>query len=33
VGTGLLGDLNADGIVDELDLLILSNYWLIGCYE
>jgi rhodanese-related sulfurtransferase len=32
-GTGLYGDLNNDGIVDELDLLILANYWLSECYE
>lgn len=30
-GTGLLGDLNGDGVVDAFDLMILSRYWLTEC--
>ena len=32
-GTGLASDLNSDGIVDEIDLLIFAEYWLSECYE
>jgi rhodanese-related sulfurtransferase len=32
-GTGFAGDLNSDGLVDIVDLMVFANYWLSDCYE